>query len=155
MCECVCVGLNMKNYKSESSVFRYLYTPIPRVLTGCYDNTVYVWNHDGGLLLSLDGHGGPVKDVKWVEGEDPRHSVFLSGSQDQYIYVWKVPSYITALCQEVSQSTVHLIQSHLGAMLKVFLYSTLPQLALEDIITLTCLLWRELSQMVFSISPYS
>lgn len=38
-----------------------------RILTGCYDNTVHLWNIDGTHHLTIPGHCGPVKGVHWVE----------------------------------------------------------------------------------------
>ena len=60
-------------------------------LTGCYDNKVRLWSSSGNLLQSLGGHGGPIKSVRWVDGgEESVEGEFLSGSQDQYIHIWKV-----------------------------------------------------------------
>lgn len=78
-------GLHQRHY-------HLMYTLTFSYLTGCYDNKVRQWSSSGDLLQSIDGHGGPVKAVKWVDGGEQSlvEREFLSGSQDQYIHMWKV-----------------------------------------------------------------
>jgi len=54
------------------------------VLTGCYDNTVNIWNISGAKVLVIPGHTQPVKTVSWL-GDD----TFVSGGQDQTINMFK------------------------------------------------------------------
>jgi len=54
------------------------------VLTGCYDNTVNIWNIDGTKVLVIPGHTQPVKAVSWLS-ED----TFVSGGQDQTVNMFK------------------------------------------------------------------
>ncbi|XP_050434374.1 ribosome biogenesis protein WDR12 homolog [Adelges cooleyi] len=103
------VHLSQKNVSSESTVVvEYMEaTPSPEpldclihddwvsaihfkspwILTGCYDNSVHIWNSKGKHKIGIAGHTGPVKAVQWVSiSEDS--AVFVSGSQDQSIRVW-------------------------------------------------------------------
>ena len=54
------------------------------ILSGSYDNKVYIWC-DGEQVAMMEGHSKPVTDVKWVND-----IIFLSASQDQGIFLWKV-----------------------------------------------------------------
>ena len=54
------------------------------VVTGCYDNTVNIWNIDGTKVLVIPGHNQPVKAVAWL-AED----TFVSGGQDQTVNMFK------------------------------------------------------------------
>jgi len=54
------------------------------VLTGCYDNTVNIWNVDGEKKLVIPSHVGPVKAVAWVERNDSG-ATFVSTSHDQTV----------------------------------------------------------------------
>ena len=36
------------------------------ILTGCYDNTIHIWDVQGEHILSLPSHTSPVKCVAWV-----------------------------------------------------------------------------------------
>jgi ribosome biogenesis protein YTM1 len=63
-----------------------------KFLTGCYDNTVHILREDSSEVLSLDGHTGPVKSVKWAESTESSSCMFLTASQDQHIFVWKFNS---------------------------------------------------------------
>ncbi|XP_065885840.1 ribosome biogenesis protein WDR12 homolog isoform X2 [Dysidea avara] len=53
------------------------------LLSGCYDNKVYMW-YDNEQLAVMEGHSRPVTDVKWINSV-----FFLSASQDQGIFLWK------------------------------------------------------------------
>jgi len=58
------------------------------ILTGCYDNTVNIWNMKGEHKLTLNAHDAPVKGVAWISlNEDT--GVFASGSKDQTINIWE------------------------------------------------------------------
>lgn len=61
---------------------------INRILTGCYDNTVNVWQVDGKHLLTIPGHSAPIKAVSWVSMKD-NIGTFASASQDQTIMIWE------------------------------------------------------------------
>ena len=60
------------------------YFVLHSILSGSYDNKVYIWC-DGGQVAVMEGHNKPVTDVKWVSDV-----IFLSASQDQTIFLWKV-----------------------------------------------------------------
>jgi len=45
---------------------------------------VYMWCEDEQLAV-MEGHSRPVTDVKWIND-----IFFLSASQDQGVYLWKV-----------------------------------------------------------------
>lgn len=59
------------------------------ILTGCYDNTVHLWNVDGTHRLTIPGHCGPVKGVTWIEVDD-NIATFASVSHDQTVMLWKL-----------------------------------------------------------------
>lgn len=58
------------------------------ILTGCYDNTVNIWNMKGEHKLTLNGHEAPVKGVAWIHMSDDV-GTFASGSKDQTIIIWE------------------------------------------------------------------
>lgn len=58
------------------------------ILTGCYDNSVNIWNMKGEHKLTLNGHEAPVKSVAWISlNED--NGTFASGSKDETILIWE------------------------------------------------------------------
>lgn len=60
------------------------------ILTGCYDNSVNIWNMKGEHKLTLTGHDAPIKGVSWISlNEDAGTGVFVSGSKDQTIMIWE------------------------------------------------------------------
>ena len=58
------------------------------ILTGCYDNTVNIWNMKGEHKLTLNAHEAPVNGVAWISLNDDA-GVFASGSKDQTINIWE------------------------------------------------------------------
>ncbi|XP_071514205.1 ribosome biogenesis protein WDR12 homolog [Panulirus ornatus] len=68
------------------------------LLTGCYDNTLHLWNVEGlaagqgdrAHTLTIPAHRAPVKAVTWVHTESPTKT-FISTSIDQtaVLWVWK------------------------------------------------------------------
>ena len=60
-----------------------------RILTGCYDSTIHLWNLDGTHRLTVPGHCGPIKGVRWVETDEP-HANFASVSDDETVMFWKI-----------------------------------------------------------------
>lgn len=67
------------------------------VLSGCYDNTVNIWEIQQGVgeekvnaskKLVIPGHIGPVKAVQWVS-TDSEGGTLLSASQDQTIGLYR------------------------------------------------------------------
>lgn len=58
------------------------------ILTGCYDNTVNIWNMKGEHKLTLSGHDAPVKGVAWISLNDDI-GLFASGAKDQTILIWE------------------------------------------------------------------
>ncbi|XP_066966913.1 ribosome biogenesis protein WDR12 homolog [Macrobrachium rosenbergii] len=65
------------------------------LLTGCYDNTVHLWDADGlhagkgekAHTLTIPAHKAPVKAVAWVHTDSPTKT-FISASIDQTAVVW-------------------------------------------------------------------
>lgn len=58
------------------------------ILTGCYDNTVNIWQVNGKHLLTIPGHGAPIKAVSWVSMKD-KIGTFATASQDQTVMIWE------------------------------------------------------------------
>ena len=58
------------------------------ILTGCYDNSVNIWNMKGEHKLTLNGHEAPIKGVAWISLND-EVGMFASGSKDQTIFIWE------------------------------------------------------------------
>ena len=65
-------------------VYTKNYSILCSILSGSYDNKVHIWC-GGEQLAMMEGHSKPVTDVKWVNDV-----TFLSASQDQGIFLWKV-----------------------------------------------------------------
>lgn len=59
-----------------------------RILTGCYDNTVNLWDVSGKHLLTIPGHAGPLKAVAWISIKD-KIGRFTTASQDQTVMIWE------------------------------------------------------------------
>ncbi|XP_015524118.2 ribosome biogenesis protein WDR12 homolog [Neodiprion pinetum] len=57
------------------------------ILTGCYDNTVHIWNTKGKHHLTIPGHTSPIKAVAWITLDNER-ATFVSASQDQTAILW-------------------------------------------------------------------
>ncbi|XP_003747633.1 ribosome biogenesis protein WDR12 homolog [Galendromus occidentalis] len=57
------------------------------ILSGSYDSSVTVWSVSGKKLISLSGHAGPVKAVRWVHS-DERYASFVSTSHDETAKLW-------------------------------------------------------------------
>lgn len=57
------------------------------ILTGCYDNSVYLWNKKGELVLAIVGHTKPVRAVEWIQ-LDNNTGKFISCSHDQTALLW-------------------------------------------------------------------
>ncbi|XP_068743459.1 ribosome biogenesis protein WDR12 homolog [Montipora capricornis] len=55
------------------------------ILSGCYDNNVYMWDVFGTCVATVDGHTAPVKSVCWIDVDDNDDGLFISSSQDQSI----------------------------------------------------------------------
>lgn len=58
------------------------------ILTGCYDNSVNIWNMKGEHKLTLNIHEAPVKGVAWISLNE-ESGLFASGSKDQTILIWE------------------------------------------------------------------
>ncbi|XP_039296742.1 ribosome biogenesis protein WDR12 homolog [Nilaparvata lugens] len=58
------------------------------ILSGCYDNNVYLWTKKGKHILTIPGHTGAVKSVAWVSQNDTIAS-FVSASHDQTAMLWE------------------------------------------------------------------
>ena len=71
-----------------------------RILTGCCDNTIHLWNINGTHRLKVPGHCGPIKGVKWIEIKE-LCPTFASVSDDETVMLWKL---------DISTETVECIQ---------------------------------------------
>jgi len=103
------------------------------ILTGCYDNTIHLWSVDGTHKLTIPGHSGPVKGVKWIEVNESR-ATFASVSDDQTVMLWKLdlstPAaeciYVgrgherTINCVDVDQNASFLVTGGWDTMLKIW-----------------------------------
>ncbi|XP_037279096.2 ribosome biogenesis protein WDR12 homolog [Rhipicephalus microplus] len=58
------------------------------ILSGCYDNSLHIWDHDGTRKLLIPGHVGPIKSVKWVSVGEPL-CTFVSASLDETAMLWQ------------------------------------------------------------------
>ncbi|RZF45155.1 hypothetical protein LSTR_LSTR007118 [Laodelphax striatellus] len=58
------------------------------ILSGCYDNNVYLWTKKGKHILTIPGHTGAVKSVAWVSQNNGIAS-FVSASHDQTAMLWE------------------------------------------------------------------
>ena len=54
------------------------------ILTGCYDNTLKVWNTEGDLLVTIPSHTAPVKCVTWLNNGE-RSSLVNSYSNQSFL----------------------------------------------------------------------
>lgn len=59
------------------------------IITGCYDNSLNLWNMKGEHKLTLTGHEAPIKDVGWISVNEEL-ATFASGSKDQTIFIWEL-----------------------------------------------------------------
>ncbi|BFY97523.1 hypothetical protein BsWGS_00563 [Bradybaena similaris] len=61
------------------------------IVCGCYDSTLRLWRRDGKCLTTIPGHSGPVKCLAWVNKPNAAEDghMFVSGSHDQTLLVWK------------------------------------------------------------------
>jgi len=80
------------------------------ILSGCYDNTVNIWNTEGEKLLTIPGHSGPVKSVAWVHVGDDTSSSFISGSHDQTLIIWALDF------SQKSVERMHVCRGHAGSV---------------------------------------
>ncbi|XP_028417669.1 ribosome biogenesis protein WDR12 homolog isoform X2 [Dendronephthya gigantea] len=60
------------------------------ILSGSYDNMVYVWDMQGNCLNSINEHTQAVKAVNWIR-KDKEKAIFLSSSLDQTIKICECP----------------------------------------------------------------
>lgn len=58
------------------------------ILSGCYDNSLHLWDLSGSRKLLIPGHSGPVKSVKWISVGDPL-CTFVSTSLDETAILWQ------------------------------------------------------------------
>jgi len=80
------------------------------VLSGCYDNTVNLWNTNGDKLLTIPGHSGPVKSIAWIDVNEDGSSAFISGSHDQTLILWSLDS------SRTSVDRMHVCRGHAGSV---------------------------------------
>ena len=48
------------------------------ILSGCYDNTVKVWNTEGENLVTIPAHSAPTKCVAWIKNGRFTYMIFTS-----------------------------------------------------------------------------
>lgn len=58
------------------------------ILTGCYDNSVHIWNTKGKHLQSLSQHSNCVRSVSWLDRGDPSKG-FVTVSHDLTGILWQ------------------------------------------------------------------
>ncbi len=59
------------------------------IVTGCYDNSISLWDLRGNPLLTLPtAHTGAVKCLAIVDSQDDNDIRFVSGSMDQTLTLW-------------------------------------------------------------------
>jgi len=112
------------------------------ILTGCYDNSVNIWNMKGEHKLTLNGHNAPVKGVSWISlNEESGTGTFASASKDQTIMIWQwdikknkaecifvCKGHERAIeCIDVSPNGKHLASGSWDNLLKVWSASTLDE----------------------------
>jgi ribosome biogenesis protein len=60
------------------------------IVTGCYDNSVNIWNMKGEHKLTVMEHEAPVKAISWISlDEENGNGTFVSGSKDQTLKIWE------------------------------------------------------------------
>ncbi|GAB1603479.1 ribosome biogenesis protein WDR12 homolog [Argonauta hians] len=60
------------------------------ILSGCYDNTVHIWNKEGVNIKTIAGHTAPVLCLSWIKHEDEGPTCeFVTGSHDQTLLLWQ------------------------------------------------------------------
>lgn len=60
------------------------------IATGCYDNSVNVWNMKGEHKLTVMEHEAPVKAIGWISVDDENGiGRMVSGSKDQTLKIWE------------------------------------------------------------------
>ncbi|XP_064470998.1 ribosome biogenesis protein WDR12 homolog [Ornithodoros turicata] len=75
------------------------------ILSGCYDNTLHIWDADGKHKLMIPGHMGPVKAIKWVSSGNPI-CIFVSTSHDETAMLWQWNKNANAI------ESVHVCKGH-------------------------------------------
>ncbi|KAK2149806.1 hypothetical protein LSH36_436g06051 [Paralvinella palmiformis] len=81
------------------------------ILTGCYDNTVRVWNSEGKLLITIPGHGAAVKCVAWIRNDEENPvKQFVTGSHDETALLWQWNQ------EKNSVDCVHSCHGHAGSV---------------------------------------
>jgi WD40 repeat protein/serine/threonine protein kinase len=80
-----------------------------RIISGGQDNTIRLWNAEGGQLLkTFRGHDGAVRAVAFAESDQ----VILSGSRDNSIRKWNVSEYA-----EIRVLQGQVLEGHVDAIL--------------------------------------
>lgn len=60
------------------------------IATGCYDNSINVWNMKGEHKLTVMEHEAPVKAIGWISVDDENAiGRLVSGSKDQTLKIWE------------------------------------------------------------------
>lgn len=80
-----------------------------RIISGSQDNTIRLWNADGGQLLkSFRGHDGAIRAVAFAESDQ----IILSGSHDNSIRKWNISEY-----EEIRVLQSQVLEGHVDAIL--------------------------------------
>ncbi len=80
-----------------------------RIISGSQDNTVRLWNAEGGQLLkSFRGHDGAVRTVAFADGDQ----VILSGSHDNSVRKWNINEY-----EEIRVLQGQVLEGHVDSIL--------------------------------------
>lgn len=80
-----------------------------RIISGSQDNTVRLWNTEGGQLLkSFRGHDGAIRTVAFAESDQ----IILSGSHDNSIRKWNINEY-----EEIRVLQGQVLEGHVDSIL--------------------------------------
>lgn len=80
-----------------------------RIISGSQDNTVRLWNAEGGQLLkSFRGHDGAIRTVAFAESDQ----IILSGSHDNSIRKWNISEY-----EEIRVLQGQVLEGHVDSIL--------------------------------------
>ena len=82
-------GLEVKRFRHNESVWSVAYSPDgTHIVSGCYDNSVRIWNIDSGLEVKRFMHGDEVLSVAY----SPDGTHIVSGSDDKSVRIWNIDS---------------------------------------------------------------
>ncbi|MBE9145169.1 AAA-like domain-containing protein [Planktothrix mougeotii] len=122
--------------EAQSPVRSVSWSPDGQTLaSGSYDNTIKLWNKEGKLLNTLNGHQSPVWSVSW----SPDGQTLASGSYDNTIKLWSREGQL-----------LHTLKGHEGSVLSVS-WSPDGQTLASGSLDTTIKLWHlDLDQLMIS-----